>query len=386
MSKLQNVNVLVCNKEIHRGMVWANIIEELGGMLCTTVANDGADIIQRMTKVPNVDVDVLILEHKLTDTKAEMLRQPTYSSIETIQTLKSVMGETCPIIIVVCSGGMPESNELEFEKAGAASFIYEPFELVTLVQKIRKLIRFRQLSFAPMQSVSGPGFANVPTRERASQILPALMNTSGIPSHIKGYHYLKSAVELAIDDESLMEESGQKLYVAVAKLHDTSATRVRRAIRHAIEIGSTRYLSFTIPGFEVPHTDADKDIAGVRLFVKMSKGLCVVTEFPKAQSTNPIVDMVTIYLKSIGLPEEHDGFAYLRTAIILSMDDDTMLSQITHKMYPSISKMFATTPSMVERGIRTLVTNMFTVDERPTNSEFISDIKSRFTPLAAALG
>ncbi|MBS1310565.1 MAG: sporulation transcription factor Spo0A, partial [Ruminococcus sp.] len=58
----------------------------------------------------------------------------------------------------------------------------------------------------------------------------------GVPAHIKGYHYLRVAILLSIDNQELLESVTKMLYPAVAKHFDTTSSRVERAIRHAIEI------------------------------------------------------------------------------------------------------------------------------------------------------
>lgn len=57
----------------------------------------------------------------------------------------------------------------------------------------------------------------------------------GIPSHIKGYRYVRRAIELAVRDRKCVEAVTKVLYPDVAKEYGTTGSRVERAIRHAIE-------------------------------------------------------------------------------------------------------------------------------------------------------
>ena len=57
----------------------------------------------------------------------------------------------------------------------------------------------------------------------------------GIPAHIKGYRYLRDAITLVAKDYSVIGSVTKVLYPEVAKMNDTTPTRVERAIRHAIE-------------------------------------------------------------------------------------------------------------------------------------------------------
>ena len=62
----------------------------------------------------------------------------------------------------------------------------------------------------------------------------------GIPAHIKGYHFLRSGIILAVNDPSVINSITKRLYPAIAEEYDTSASKVERAIRHAIEVAWNR--------------------------------------------------------------------------------------------------------------------------------------------------
>lgn len=58
----------------------------------------------------------------------------------------------------------------------------------------------------------------------------------GIPKNIKGYRYLRSSIIIRFNDGKNMESFTHQLYPAVAKEYDSTAARVERAMRHAIEV------------------------------------------------------------------------------------------------------------------------------------------------------
>ena len=103
---------------------------------------------------------------------------------------------------------------------------------------------------------------------------------------------------------------------------------------------------------------------------------------------------VTNMIHEIGVPAHIKGYQYLREAIMMSVEDPTMISSITKILYPTIAKRFQTTPSRVERAIRHAIEvawsrgRMETLDSlfgytidtgkgKPTNSEFIALIADR---------
>ena len=69
----------------------------------------------------------------------------------------------------------------------------------------------------------------------------------GIPAHIKGYMFLRSAIVLTIEDLSAIDAITKYLYPTIAKMYNTTSSRVERAMRHAIEVawnrGNPEYLS-----------------------------------------------------------------------------------------------------------------------------------------------
>lgn len=103
---------------------------------------------------------------------------------------------------------------------------------------------------------------------------------------------------------------------------------------------------------------------------------------------------VTSIIHEIGVPAHIKGYQYLRDAIMMSVNDNEMLSSITKQLYPSIAKQHKTTPSRVERAIRHAIEvawsrgKMDTIDElfgytvnngkgKPTNSEFVALIADK---------
>ena len=62
-----------------------------------------------------------------------------------------------------------------------------------------------------------------------------IIHELGIPAHIKGYHYVRKAILLSIEDSEMLESVTKLLYPTVAKHFATTPSRVERAIRHGIE-------------------------------------------------------------------------------------------------------------------------------------------------------
>lgn len=97
---------------------------------------------------------------------------------------------------------------------------------------------------------------------------------------------------------------------------------------------------------------------------------------------------VTKYMREIGIPVDVKGYGYIREAILMTFVDRSVLTQVMKILYPGIAKKFGTTPSKVEKAIRTAIEitwsrgNWETIkglfgysanrEKRPSNSEFIA--------------
>ncbi|MCM1045601.1 MAG: sporulation initiation factor Spo0A C-terminal domain-containing protein [Candidatus Gastranaerophilales bacterium] len=114
----------------------------------------------------------------------------------------------------------------------------------------------------------------------------------------------------------------------------------------------------------------------------------------KQEETRDLEQDVTNMIHEIGVPAHIKGYQYLREAIMMSVEDPTMISSITKILYPTIAKRFQTTSSRVERAIRHAIEvawsrgRMETLDAlfgytidtgkgKPTNSEFIALIADK---------
>ncbi|MDR0917033.1 MAG: sporulation transcription factor Spo0A [Oscillospiraceae bacterium] len=112
---------------------------------------------------------------------------------------------------------------------------------------------------------------------------------------------------------------------------------------------------------------------------------------------DPSVDaLVTDVIHEIGVPAHIKGYAYVREAIVLAVNDPDIINSVTKVLYPTVAKRFATTPSRVERAIRHAIEvawdrgdletlqkffgyTVSNIKGKPTNSEFIAMIADRLS-------
>ena len=82
--------------------------------------------------------------------------------------------------------------------------------------------------------------AHYEAQEDLTVVITEILHQIGVPAHIKGYHYLRDSILLAINEPEIINAVTKQLYPSVAKQHDTTSSRVERAIRHAIEVAWDR--------------------------------------------------------------------------------------------------------------------------------------------------
>ena len=93
-----------------------------------------------------------------------------------------------------------------------------------------------------LRQVMAPGGLE-PERDEGPSLesqVTAIIHEVGVPAHIKGYQYLREAIIIAVNDMDVINAVTKVLYPEVAKRFGTTASRVERAIRHAIEVAWDR--------------------------------------------------------------------------------------------------------------------------------------------------
>lgn len=91
-----------------------------------------------------------------------------------------------------------------------------------------------------MRAKRNDNYQNMVESENDSTVLEAvvtdIIHEIGVPAHIKGYQYLRSAILMAVQDMDILNSITKQLYPSIAEEYGTTSSRVERAIRHAIEV------------------------------------------------------------------------------------------------------------------------------------------------------
>ena len=132
---------------------------------------------------------------------------------------------------IITSPVSKQSVLMDASDAGADVCLLKPFDPTSLTAHITSLLKMRSTRS------SSVGDTDVSTLEAQ---VTKIIHQIGVPAHIKGYQYLRTAILMTIEDNDIINSVTKILYPAVAKKYQTTTSRVERAIRHAIEVAWDR--------------------------------------------------------------------------------------------------------------------------------------------------
>ncbi|PEA56277.1 sporulation transcription factor Spo0A [Bacillus pseudomycoides] len=144
-----------------------------------------------------------------------------------------------PNVIMLTAFGQEDVTKKAVD-FGASYFILKPFDMENLTSHIRQVSgKSSAIIKRPL-----PAFRSVTMSDGKPKNLDAsitsIIHEIGVPAHIKGYMYLREAISMVYNDIELLGSITKVLYPDIAKKYNTTASRVERAIRHAIEVAWSR--------------------------------------------------------------------------------------------------------------------------------------------------
>ena len=144
-------------------------------------------------------------------------------------------------VVIITSGAKKEHVTNLCMELGADYFMIKPCSPETIYERINLLC-------APHTSPDGfqdsqmyaKQQSDIPSDRAIEIFVTKTIHSVGVPANIKGYQYLRDAIIMSIKDTELINAVTKQLYPRVANRHNTSPSRVERAIRHAIEVACIR--------------------------------------------------------------------------------------------------------------------------------------------------
>ena len=142
--------------------------------------------------------------------------------------------------------------------SGVVYYFNKPFDPEILAERIVFYAGFNPVSAIKREAPR----ANAPSLE---SVVTDIILEIGVPAHIKGYQYVRDSIILAVRQPDVINGVTKVLYPTVAKQNGTAASRVERAIRHAIEVAWDRgdvdvlnsYFGYTIHNLRGKPTNSE---------------------------------------------------------------------------------------------------------------------------------
>ncbi len=203
-------------------------------IVVTGIAKDG---IEALDLIQEKEPDLVILD----------IIMPHLDGLGVLEKLNNMNLNKMPRVIILSAVGQDKITQKAI-KLGADYYVVKPFDMDVFIKRIRDMFNSTESS---EQSVNRLAQQNtMVSRETISQqVVPEksepqdleteitnIIHEIGVPAHIKGYMYLREAITMVVNDMELLSAVTKELYPSIAKKYNTTASRVERAIRHAIEV------------------------------------------------------------------------------------------------------------------------------------------------------
>jgi len=187
------------------------------------VAYDGMEAYQ---KIGELKPDIAIIDGIM----------PKLDGLGVLEKLKLNESKDYSPICIILSAITQDKITQKAMELGAEYYIAKPFDLEALVLRIRQLKDEIKSPFGKSSNTR-----SVKNREISLETkITSILHEIGVPAHIRGYHYMREGIMMAVDNLEILNYITKELYPTIAKKCNTTPSRVERAIRHAIEVAWSR--------------------------------------------------------------------------------------------------------------------------------------------------
>ncbi|WP_210365866.1 sporulation transcription factor Spo0A [Bacillus sp. REN3] len=223
MNKIK-VSVVDDNRELVR--LLEEYISSQDDMEVVGVAHNGQECLEMLE---DTNPDVMLLD----------IIMPHLDGLAVLEKLRDMEKAIIPNVIMLTAFGQEDVTKKAVE-LGASYFILKPFDMDNLAGHIRQVSGKAKTSGRKSSSLNY-GRSNTESKPKnLDASITSIIHEIGVPAHIKGYMYLREAISMVYNDIELLGSITKVLYPDIAKKFNTTASRVERAIRHAIEVAWNR--------------------------------------------------------------------------------------------------------------------------------------------------
>lgn len=196
-------------------------------IVVTGIAKDGREALE-------------LIQQKKPDLVVLDIIMPHLDGLGVLEKLNGMNLEKIPKIIVLSAVGQDKITQKAIT-LGAEYYVVKPFDMDVFTKRIREMfssIDTQDISrrVSQVQMVEREAAATRRGPIDLETEITSIIHEIGVPAHIKGYMYLREAITMVVNDMELLSAVTKELYPSIAKKYNTTASRVERAIRHAIEV------------------------------------------------------------------------------------------------------------------------------------------------------
>ncbi len=213
----KKLKILIADDSTEFGRSCATVLKNYG-MEVILCPKDGNRVIN---EIKNQHPDVVLAD----------VFMPSLDVLGVLSWMETQEKSQRPMLMAMSSFDNPRL-EAETLTAGASYYFLKPFDTGVLAERILQLSGWKNLD------LTETGFRS--SDADLELMITDIIHQIGVPAHIKGYHYLREAIFLAVNDGEIINSVTKLLYPSVAKKFATTSSRVERAIRHAIEVAWDR--------------------------------------------------------------------------------------------------------------------------------------------------
>ncbi|WP_152658052.1 sporulation transcription factor Spo0A [Oceanobacillus sp. CFH 90083] len=179
-----------------------------------------------------------LIEQKTPDVLVLDIIMPHMDGIAVLNEIKKMELTKKPHVIMLTAFGQEEVMKKAVD-LGASYFILKPFDIQNLADQILQ-VQGSSTSTSRLSNVRSKTNIDDKRKQDLEANITNIIHEIGVPAHIKGYMYLREAITMVYNDIDLLGSITKVLYPDIAKKFNTTASRVERAIRHAIEVAWSR--------------------------------------------------------------------------------------------------------------------------------------------------
>ena len=220
---METVKLLIVDDNVELRRVVADYFAQREGVSVVGQASNGVEALELIRQTqPDVLLSDII-----------MPQMDGYTMLE--QLLRMDIARKPEVIVLTALGR--DDFITRAVQLGVRYYMIKPFDFPVLYQRVMEVASTRGANQETLMMTPPP--PAVPARSVEEKIA-SLFLTVGIPAHIKGYQFLREAVKMVMDQPELINRITKELYPGIARKFSTTASKVERAIRHAIEVAWSR--------------------------------------------------------------------------------------------------------------------------------------------------